>query len=77
MADRRVKNFGPPMPLANYAPQWRALVFEPATWAACEEVAAAKGQTATQMIVTAVAGCFGTIHEDNYALNRFLSVDDP
>jgi hypothetical protein len=55
----------------------RALVFDPATWAAYETVAAAKGQTASQMIVTAVAGCFGAIREDNFALNRFLTADDP
>jgi hypothetical protein len=43
----------------------RALVFDRATWAACEEVAAAKSQTASQMIATAVAACFGKIHADN------------
>jgi hypothetical protein len=29
------------------------------------------------MIATAVAGCFGTVREDNFALNRFLSDDYP
>jgi hypothetical protein len=54
-----------------------ALVFDSAPWAAYETVAAAKGQTASQMIANAIGACFGTIHADNYALNRFLSVDDP
>ena len=39
--------------------------------------AAGKGQTADQMIVTAVVSCIGPIVIDNYALNRFLQADNP
>ena len=55
----------------------QALVFDAKTWAAYEKVANAQGQTAHQLISTAVAACFGSIAEDNYALNRFLRSDDP
>ena len=54
----------------------RALVFDAATWAAFERAAAGKGQTASHMISIAVAASFGTITEDNYALNRFMRGDD-
>ena len=55
----------------------QALVFDAETWAAYERAANAQGQTAHQLISTAVAACFGSIIEDNYALNRFLCSDDP
>jgi hypothetical protein len=55
----------------------RALVFDAATWASYEAEAAARGQTADQMIVTAIVSCIGPIVVDNYALNRFLQADNP
>ena len=56
---------------------YRALVFDPATWAAFEKAAQAQGKTAQQLISTAVAGSLGTMMMDNYALNRWLKNDDP
>jgi hypothetical protein len=47
-----------------------ALAFDKPTWAIYEEVAAARDQTAQQLIVTAVAAAFGPIILDNYAANR-------
>jgi hypothetical protein len=55
----------------------QALVFDVETWTAYEKVASAQGQTAHQLISTAVAACFGSVVENNYALNRFLRSDDP
>ena len=55
----------------------RALVFDTKTWAVFEKAAAAKGQTASHMISTAVATCVGTIMMDNYTHNRFMRGDDP
>jgi len=55
----------------------RALVFDAATWAAFERAAAAKGQTASHMISTAVAASFGSIMMDNYTYNRFMRGDSP
>jgi hypothetical protein len=55
----------------------RALIFDRQTCAMYEAAAAARGQTAHQIISTAVAGAFGTVMMDNYTLNRFLKADDP
>jgi hypothetical protein len=56
---------------------FRALVFDPKTWAAFEKAAQAQGKSAHQIIVTAVAGSLGTVVMDNYKLNRWLKNDDP
>jgi hypothetical protein len=45
----------------------RALVFDAKTWAVYEEAARARGKTARQMIITAVAGSLGPILIDNYS----------
>jgi hypothetical protein len=49
----------------------RALVFDAETWAAYERAANAEGKTAHQIITTGVAGAFGPVLMDNYALSRF------
>jgi hypothetical protein len=61
----------------QYKDGFRALVFDPETWAAFEKVAQSQGKTAQHLISTAVAASVGTVMMDNYKLNRWLNSDDP
>ena len=61
------------MPAASRG-TFRALVFDPDTWAAFEKVAQSQGKTARQLISTAVAGSLGTVMMDNYSCLRHTNV---
>ena len=49
----------------------RALAFDEPTWTIFKTIATARGQSAEQIFITAVAASLGSILVDNYALNRF------
>jgi hypothetical protein len=53
-------------------PDGMSLFFDKATWEAFKLVAHAREQSAEHMILRAVAGCLGSIVEDNMVLNRIL-----
>ena len=54
------------------SPDGIALFFDTPTWKMFEEVANQSEQSAEHMILRAVIGRLGEIHQDNFVLNRIM-----